>query len=59
MIISTICHNGKEDGSSVLVCSNDEGRMLLTAMQEYCDNHKRKKKTKNLLKYMENNLQCF
>jgi len=59
MIISSVVKNGKETGDHVLVISRDECQTINTVFTKFCEENKRQKKAKKMLKEFDDNLQIW
>ncbi len=58
MIISTIIDKG-EQKDNIIILKSSESKVILEAMEFYCEKNKRKQKAKTLLKKMHQDLECF
>ena len=59
MIISAIVKNDEIKGDHLLIISKDECKLMESVFTTFCDEHKRQKKAKAMLKEFDDNLQVW
>ena len=59
MIIAPIMRGERESSDHLIQASAEEISQIIVAMDEYCQNNKRKKKAKKILKQFEDEAQIY
>lgn len=59
MIISAIVKNGEIKGDHLLIISKDKCQLMQSVFTKFCEEHKRQKKAKKMLKEFDANLQVW